>query len=48
MRRIILWLLRPFFRYRLRKLEAPTGPESYTEQMRRHRLIATLRQGLQH
>jgi hypothetical protein len=43
---LIAWLLRPFLRYKVKKLEAFTGPESYTSQMKRHRLIATLRASL--
>jgi hypothetical protein len=38
----ILWALRPFFKYKLRKLAGFTGPESYTAQMKRHRLMAAL------
>jgi hypothetical protein len=43
---LIAWLLRPFLRYKVKQLEAFTGPESYTSQMKRHRLIATLRASL--
>jgi hypothetical protein len=42
----LLWLLRPLFRYKVKKLEAFAGPESYTSQMKRHRLIASLRASL--
>jgi hypothetical protein len=43
MRSAILWILGPWLRYRVRKLERFAGPETYTDQMRRHRLIALLK-----
>jgi hypothetical protein len=43
MKTFIRWLLRPLFRYRVKKLEGFAGPESYTNQMKRRRLIASLK-----
>ena len=43
MRVFIFRLFRPLFRRKLRKLEGFSGPESYADQMRRRRLIATLK-----
>jgi hypothetical protein len=43
MRVLLLRLLRPLFRHKLRKLERFSGPETYTDQMKRHRLMATLK-----
>jgi hypothetical protein len=43
MRIFILRLLRPLFRRKLKKLEAFDGPESYAQQLKRHRLMATLK-----
>jgi hypothetical protein len=43
MRASILWLLRPLFRRKLKRLEKFSGPETYTDQMKRNRLIAMLR-----
>ena len=46
MRILILRLFRPLFRHKLRKLEAFEGPESYAQQMKRHRLIAVFKASL--
>jgi hypothetical protein len=46
MKSFLAWLLRPLLRYKVKKLEGFTGPESYTDQMKRHRLIASLRASL--
>jgi hypothetical protein len=43
MRVFVLRLFRPLFRRKLKKLEACAGPESYAQQMKRHRLIAAFR-----
>ena len=48
MRAFMLRLLRPLFRRKLKKLEAFDGPESYAQQMKRHRLIAVFRACLSH
>jgi hypothetical protein len=46
MRIFILRLFRPLFRHKLKKLEAFEGPESYAQQMKRHRLIAVFKASL--
>jgi hypothetical protein len=38
----LMWILSPWFRYKLKKLERFAGKESYAEQMKRERLIQTL------
>jgi hypothetical protein len=43
MKSVILWIFGPWFRYKVRKLEGFAGPETYTAQMQRHRLIALLK-----
>jgi len=48
MRIFILRLFCPLFRHKLKKLEAFEGPESYAQQMKRHRLIAIFRACLSH
>jgi hypothetical protein len=42
----IIRLFRPLFRHKLKKLEAFEGPETYAQQMRRHRLIAVFKASL--
>jgi hypothetical protein len=43
MKTFIRWLLSPMFRYHIKKLEAFAGPETYANQLKRHRLIASIR-----
>jgi len=43
MKSVILWVLGPWFRSKVRKLESFAGPETYTAQMKRQRLIAALK-----
>jgi hypothetical protein len=38
----IIRLFRPLFRHKLKKLEAFEGPETYAQQMRRHRLFQSI------
>jgi hypothetical protein len=38
----VMWMLSPWFRYKLRKLERFAGKESYAEQIKRARMIETL------
>ena len=45
---VLLWILSPWFRYRVRKLEGFAGPETYTAQMQRQRRIALLKTCLTH
>jgi hypothetical protein len=37
-----MWVLSPWFRYKLKKLEHFAGKESYAEQIKRERMIQTL------
>jgi hypothetical protein len=46
MRIFVLRLFRPLFRHKLKKLEAFEGPETYAQQMKRHRLIAVFKASL--
>ncbi len=46
MKLFILRLFRPLFRHKLKKLEAFEGPETYAQQMKRHRLIAVFKASL--
>jgi hypothetical protein len=46
MRIFILRLFRPLFRHKLKKLEAFEGPETYAQQMKRHRQIAVFKASL--
>jgi hypothetical protein len=48
MRSLLLRILAPLFRYKVRKLERFAGLETYTAQMKRHRLIALLKTCLTH
>ena len=40
MKSFILWMLSPWFRYKVRKLESFAGPETYAAQLKRQRLIS--------
>jgi hypothetical protein len=48
MRSILLRIFGPLFLYKVRKLEDFARPETYTAQMKRHRLLALLKTCLTH
>lgn len=43
MKTFFLWVLSPWFRYKVRKLESFAGQETYAAQLKRKRLIALLK-----